>query len=699
MSTPACSKFFSVPELVEQLGPFLRPHDLAQLLRTSRSLYAATVLHFWRHVDLEDDHRVDQLITSPAALDALVKNAPFIHSLKAGFIFVSYYFEGVTRFLDEQEQEDEEDESTPRLLITSNTRIKRPPWLPKPVTQTPQARSLPPMTRLTQLDICFDRRYRGVQFDNAMRIHSAVSMHLPLAWLMTLNTTGLARVTFRHIQYTLQPLELRCLARSLSKLTNLTHFKTEMSAGSISELWLTPPMVPLLFFAFPTSVVSIKMEAHVRSWFDGDAEELELRTVQRAAAEQLDEGEGQRSRTPSLDWAEGDLMTREEPLENLKELELPTSSARYSGHDLSRIMKHCPALEAWYIPRFDDDVGAEALCRTIRETVHQQHGQGQASRYLRHLRSNRRRLIPNFYHGEGWVRVLNSLPDQHVESVDFDQYLDSYPDKFIPALLRHSEVLRSVVLKNSHRIGSRTVATILVQCHGLETFRATMPKEDAGRGFVALALNDAIERAWVCTRIKSLRFTVDLAVQEYSGSGTAGRSGGGGGGGSSGRAADMSSFLNVKQPPKEYWTKLEVFYSQLGKLVELEDLEIFVAPPPMRTTENVVPVFMNTASHSLRSLTGLLSLEEEDKETGKRGFLSLLGGLKKLRVVQGCFRTGTVETIGTFGEREAEWILENWPALEAIEFLPEWYGSLEGFSMPKPLKGLHEKKPDLKLSL
>ncbi|KAF9294728.1 hypothetical protein BGZ88_003447 [Linnemannia elongata] len=690
MSTPACSKFFSVPELVEQLGHSLRPHDLAQLLRTSRSLYAATLLHFWRHVDLEDDHRVDRIITSPAALDALVKNAPFIHTLKAGFIFVSYYFEGVTRFLDEQDQEDEEDESTPRPPSTINNRIKRPPWLPKAVTQSPYARSLPPMTRLTELDISFDRRYRGVQFDNAMRIHSAVSILLPLAWLMTLNTTGLTHVTFRHIRYPPDPLELRCLARSLSKLTKLTHFRTEMSAGGFDGSWLTLPMVPLIFFALPTSVVSIKMEAHVRHHFDGDAEELDLRTVQRAVAEQEDE-EGQGSRTPSLDWTEGDLVAREEPLESLKELELPTCSARYSGHGISRIMAHCPALESWDIPRFVDDVGAKAVDRTIRETAHQQHGRGQATRYLCHLTSKRKPQPPDFYHGESWIRVLDSLPIQHVESVDFDQYLDSFPDKFVPALLRHSEVLRSVVLKNSHRIESRTLKTILGQCHGLETFWATMPKEDAGKGFVALALNHAIEREWVCTGIKSLRFTVDLAAQEYSGSGTVG---GSGGGGFSGRAANLSSFLKIDQPPKEHWTKLGAFYSQLGKLVELEDLEIYVAPPPMRT----IPVFMNTASYSLRSLTGLLSLEEEDKQTGKRGFLSLLSDLKKLKVVQGCFRTGTIETVGTFGEREAEWIVENWPALKAIEFLPEWYGSLEGFSMPKQLKSLHEKKPDLKLS-
>lgn len=136
MSTSACCRFFSVPELVEQLGPFSRPHDLVQLPRTSRSLYGDTVVHFWQHLDLEDDQRVDRIITSPDALDALVKNVPFIHTLKAGFIFVSYYFEGVARFLDELEQEDDEDESTPRSLTTINTRIKGHPGsqkrLPKP---------------------------------------------------------------------------------------------------------------------------------------------------------------------------------------------------------------------------------------------------------------------------------------------------------------------------------------------------------------------------------------------------------------------------------------------------------------------------------------------------------------------------------------------------------------------------------------
>ncbi|KAG0282154.1 hypothetical protein BGZ96_000786 [Linnemannia gamsii] len=666
----ACHKFFEAPELVEQLGPFLRPHDLVQLLRTSRGLYAATTLHFWRHVDLEDDHRVDRLITSPSALDAL--------ALRAGFIFISYYFEGLMQYLDEHERR-----GTKSMPSTTTSQIQRPLWLPQPITRTVPARSLPPITRLTQLDISFDRRYRGAHFNNAMRINNAVPILIPLAWLMTLNTIGLKRVTFRHVE-SFKPLELRCLARTLSKLTSLTHFKIEMPVMFFYTPLLTPAMVFVLFFALPKSMVSFEMEASVMFPRLGDAQEDELMMVQREIVEQ---GEGGESREASLDWVEGNLVAREGSLENLKVLILPFLILGIHGDNVTRIMEHCPVLESWDIPNIIKGAGDKALYRMIRETVHRQHAQGQESRYLCHLRASQPGAFCN---GEGWTDIMDSLPDQHVKSVDFNRYLDAHPDKFVPALLRHSETLRSVVLKNSQRIGSRTLAAILGRCHGLETFWATMAEKEYGKEYVALALNHAIEQEWACQGIKSLRFTVDLAVQEYSGTTTSR-----GGGVGSTATATPSGLFNVDLLPKKQWQKLGVFYTQLGKLVELEDLEIFVAPPPME--ETYIPADIIPQSYPSRSLTGLLSLEEEDKETGKRGFLSLLGGLKKLRVVQGCFRTETVETIETFGQREAEWVLENWPALETIEFLPEGHGSLDEVSMPKHLQGLRQKKPSLKL--
>ncbi|KAG0278530.1 hypothetical protein BGZ97_009718, partial [Linnemannia gamsii] len=140
-----------------------------------------------------------------------------------------------------------------------------------------------------------------------------------------LNTAGLKRVTFRRMT-SIEPLELRCLARTLSKLMNLTHFKIEMTERPMvgfPEAPLTLPMVLVLFFSLPKSMVSAKMEASVRRLLGCDAREGKLMLVQIGAAEQ---GEGRENRKASLDWAEDDLLAREGPLENLKELILPSFS-------------------------------------------------------------------------------------------------------------------------------------------------------------------------------------------------------------------------------------------------------------------------------------------------------------------------------------------------------------------------------------
>ncbi|KAG0371768.1 hypothetical protein BGX24_001230 [Mortierella sp. AD032] len=183
MPGTACAKFFEVPELIEHLGLFLRPHDLAQLLRTSRDIYNAMISYFWRFIDLEDDHRVDRLISTPDTLVALTRNAPFVHSLKTGYIFMSYYFEGIMRYLDEQEQDEgemEKEKEATQPTTDSTARFERPRWLPRPSVRNHRACALPPMTRLTQLDVCFDRVYRGVQLDNAMLVNSGIRLLRPL---------------------------------------------------------------------------------------------------------------------------------------------------------------------------------------------------------------------------------------------------------------------------------------------------------------------------------------------------------------------------------------------------------------------------------------------------------------------------------------------------------------------------------------
>lgn len=674
MSSPACKKVFELPELIQQLCPFLRPHDLTQLLRTSRGFYAAVLQHFWQHIDLEDDRLVDRLITTPEALEAFAKNVPYIHSLTAGFIFVSYYFEGVMRYLDGQNL------STKRTCpLTGNNEIQRPLWLPQAIIRTPPASSLPPMTRLTQLDICFQRQYRGVQFENAMRLNKPVRLFRPLVWLMNLNAAALTHVCFRHMDLP-DPLELRCLARSLSILRSLTHLRIEMlSAGATS--WLSAPLVVVLFFALPQSVVSVKLEAKIHAGYDDEAEERRLRIVPDTR-EEGDEDEEEIE--PSLDWVEGDLVAREESLECLKELVLPIFRMGYTADHLRRILRHCPVLERWDIPCLRNEMAAEALTEMIREMVlreeHEQgHGHGlvQESRkaLLRHLSSKHPCRDSR---GERLVSVMDALPEQRVESVEFELYMDAFPDAFASALLRHCEVLQSIVFLHVEKITSRTITTILRRCHGLEKFWATGTYGQP----ISLDLSDAIEQNWVCKEIKDLRITVDLSVLSSQGMGSSA--------GGERRNVEVGEPFDLPAT-KEYWTKLGMFYTQLGKLTELETIELIADDIERRGGRG------STSTYMSETLPGLLSLEGEDKETEKRGFLSLLGGLKKLRVVHGSFWSGSRAASKMFGQRETEWIVENWPALKEIEFLPEKNMMRAGFDMPMHLKWLRERKPELKL--
>ncbi|KAK3837761.1 MAG: hypothetical protein JOS17DRAFT_731770 [Linnemannia elongata] len=669
MSSPACRKFFELPELIQQLCPLLRPHDLTQLLRTSRGLYAATSQHFWQHIDLEDDRLVDRLITTPEALEEFAKNVSFIHTLTAGFIFVSYYFEGVMRYLDEQKL------SAKRTSpLAGNIETQRPLWLPQAIIRTPPARSLPPITRLSQLDICFQRQYRGVQFENAMRLNKPVRLFRPLVWLMNLNPTGLTHVSFRHMDLP-DPLELRCLARSLSDLRSLTHFRIEMLLAGVISM----PLVFVLFFALPRSVVSVKLEAKVHAGYNDEVDEHRLRIVSNT----LEEGdEDEEEIESSLDWVEGDLGAREEHLERLKELVLPIFRMGYTADHLRRILRHCPVLEKWDIPCLRNEEAAEALTEMIRELVlREEHGQGHGHGLVQQSRKTLLRHLSSEYpctdnRGERLVSVMDALPERRVESVEFNQYMDVFPDTFAPALLRHCEVLRSIVFLDVQKITSRTLTTILRRCHGLEKFWATgmygLP--------IFLDLNDAIEQKWVCKEIKDLRITVDLSVLSSQGMGSSS--------GGERRKVEVGEPLDLPAT-KEYWTKLGMFYTQLGMLTELEAIELIVEDIEKRR---------RGSTYMSEALPGLLSLEEEDKETGKRGFLSLLGGLKKLRVVHGSFWSGTPTAIKTFGQRETEWVVENWPELKEIEFMPEKYMMRAGIDIPMHLKWLRERKPELRLS-
>ncbi|KAF9927698.1 hypothetical protein FBU30_002962 [Linnemannia zychae] len=154
----ACDRFFEIPELIELVS----------------------YQYFWRSIDLEDDR--------------------------------------LMRHLDEADWDDMITSTAAMQTHASNLSILKPPiWVPDAIIRDPPTRCLPPMTRLHQLDVCFDRNYHGILFENAMRLNQPVRLLRPIAWIMDLNRTGLTHVSLRHMEQP-SPLELRCIARSLSRL-------------------------------------------------------------------------------------------------------------------------------------------------------------------------------------------------------------------------------------------------------------------------------------------------------------------------------------------------------------------------------------------------------------------------------------------------------------------------------------------------
>jgi hypothetical protein len=51
------------------------------------------------------------------------------------------------------------------------------------------------------------------------------------------------------------------------------------------------------------------------------------------------------------------------------------------------------------------------------------------------------------------------------------------------------------------------------------------------------------------------------------------------------------------------------------------------------------------------------------------GYLQLLRNLKELRELRGPFHLALPEVVASFGEKEALWVLRNWPNLRTIELL------------------------------
>ncbi|KAG0047024.1 hypothetical protein BGZ90_008025 [Linnemannia elongata] len=342
--------------------------------------------------------------------------------------------------------------------------------------------------------------------------------------------------------------------------------------------------------------------------------------------------------TGDWDFDQGALVLRDTPLHHLVYLVLPGMTASNMTPFIRTILGHSPALETLRFPSFDY-YDTSAIIKAITE------------------------LCPRLSRLS--FPVLEGFPVQRLQSL----YCSPLPDPDSRALnatwTRHSTTLQTVECTNMTRLSSLIIKGALTTCEALETFRVT-GKVTWDEGGVCLSLADAVESEWICKRIKVL----DIVVLIY--------------------AHDKSPKFTT-DPSKETWTeddhrKWEVlgkFYSQIGSLTELQELDL-------KTVSN----HNKPAPSSETAFPGLFALE--DPESGQIGHLSKLSGLTKLRVLRGSVRWTIPEVMERIGKREVDWIVDHLPALRVATFvLQNNNGMIGARPIRQLLRILEKKRPEL----
>ncbi|KAG0374124.1 hypothetical protein BGX24_010813 [Mortierella sp. AD032] len=343
------------------------------------------------------------------------------------------------------------------------------------------------------------------------------------------------------------------------------------------------------------------------------------------------------------DFEEGPVSLRPDPLPNLKVLKLPQHETGYRANLLYNILDHCPALEEWDVPFLYEDTEVAVLVSLLQHIENPETPERHLSA-LRHLHYTHPGADGK---GETAAAIMEMMPKNQLQSLTFHGYEDTLPDAlntlgFTSCLMMHSTSLVSIKLQDMDRIQSKTIKHILTNCEALETLVLTCPETMLSR----LTLEDATICDWTCVNLKELRMAVDLR----------------------------------RGYPKQN-EMLERFYKQLGVLKNLEILDLMSA----------CRINSKSAPYSDTTMTCMLSLGGPG---GRSGFLSSLADLTNLRVLLGSFYHKNQEMKNMLGKDEVDWILENWPHLEMIEF----FSSRDRIHASYPhIDALKRQRPNLQL--
>ncbi|KAK3846568.1 MAG: hypothetical protein J3R72DRAFT_242946 [Linnemannia gamsii] len=353
------------------------------------------------------------------------------------------------------------------------------------------------------------------------------------------------------------------------------------------------------------------------------------------------------------DWYEGLIVQRAEPLQNLKTLELPADTTGYLHHQLKHIFKHCPVIETLEFPFVNLTDGdcvfmAEDIKATCQRIRHVYVG--------RQYRDGRGRCL---------LGVTETLPRHQLETLQFTGIRDEAPGRLVLTVTSHSESLRRIVFQEAIRLQSNGIQEILTSCRGLNHLEISGVRHSQ----LAITLSDAIAAPWACPNLKYLGLSVDLGVYNVPQTG--------------------------EDDETKRWIALETFYRQLGTLTKLEILDLKSVGIRVNLVETEIDLSIES-----KVFPRLLILE--NKATDRRGYLTMLAGLRELRELRGSVRLDAMEwssdPSAVVGQAEVEWMAKQWTQLKLVTLLPDNHDMIPTIEVPPHLKWLQAQLPNLRLS-
>ncbi|KAH7041677.1 hypothetical protein BKA57DRAFT_472445 [Linnemannia elongata] len=623
---PPSVTFFQLPELVSLLSSFLRASDISNLMQTNRALRTLLYPCFWYHLELVPEEQVIRLIKSPDAFSALVNNFDRIRSLKITLVFLCFQYVAALEYMEQLQRDNNNGTSTAELPVP--LRLAKPAWhlYPNYRSQMQTVPPLPLFTHLHRLHVNLESLYGGRYLSYAINMYNTSPLVLTVCWLVGLNP-GLTDLRIHGVDVP-TPLSIRVLARTISRLQNLKHLELKGSTSSRPTFY----DVAKVFFALPPSIVSFKWKGELFHF----APIPDLNVSSR-----------------DLDWNEGVLVERREPLLSLTVLELPVDTTGYLHSQLRHIFYHCPMLEALEFPFINPEENdwydmvdvIKANCPKIRRIFVRQK-----------YRDGRGRCV---------LDVTESLPRQQLVTLHYTGIQDDSPGRLGVTVTSHSTTLRRIVLQDAIRLQSNGIHEILASCRALEHLEISGMRHSR----LAITLADATLAPWVCTKLRYLGLAVNLG--EY-------------------HRLQAGWGEELRR-----WTALETFYRNLGTLTKLEILDLKSVAVRINPTGNDFDLTPES-----RVFPRMLILE--NNSINKRGYLKMLEGLKELRELRGSVRLDAIDwsldSSATVGQAEVEWMAHNWRHLRLATFLPDNHDKVPVIDVPEHLQWLQTKLPDLRLS-